>query len=286
MMTGLLDAVLKGSDNLASHWNQSYVVWRNAVDPASLIGSDEIERRLEASMLEWPYFTLLQDGQAPAVESYTSVRDVIGKKRDRFPCRNAILKYMDEGATLKLNSPSHWHRRTRDLVRELEAHLPASVTSYVFWTPNESRGMLPHRDAAHVLAVQLEGTKRWHLYAGPEDVASAAGLDVNTDRKSHEFTLYPGDALYLPHGWPHDAVAIDGSSLHLTFTLAEPTPEDLLEAVLRRFTKGREELIRHHHLRTLEEKSNEVREKLLLDINEITQQDWIEVALQMKREVN
>ena len=31
-----------------------------------------------------------------------------------------------------------------------------------------------------------------------------------------EVTLSPGDLMYLPRGYPHDAASADGASLHLT----------------------------------------------------------------------
>lgn len=35
--------------------------------------------------------------------------------------------------------------------------------------------MLPHRDAAHVVAVQLEGFKTWELYADNDQIRADAG---------------------------------------------------------------------------------------------------------------
>jgi hypothetical protein len=35
-----------------------------------------------------------------------------------------------------------------------------------------------------------------------------------------EVTMRPGDVLYLPRGWYHDALAKDGPSLHVTFSVA------------------------------------------------------------------
>ncbi|MGW5126944.1 JmjC domain-containing protein [Streptomyces sp. NPDC004069] len=149
--------------------------------------------------------------------------------------------------------------------------------------PPESRGMLPHRDASHVVAVQLEGRKEWQLYAEDDQVRSSAGLDVDADRPSHTFVLEPGDVLYLPHGWPHDAVARDGDSLHLTFTLTEPTPDDLLEALGAYVLDHNWELAHRFHATTLEERTANVREALLAAA--LDDDTWAQTALRPQREV-
>jgi hypothetical protein len=269
---------------LEGAWGVSHRILKNAVDVSTLLTSSDIEGWLQASLLKWPYFTLLKHGEVPPVSSYTSVRDVIGQKRDGFPDAAAVRRHMDRGATLKLNQLQDWHRQTRDVARGLEEFLPVAANSYVFWTPDESRGMLPHRDAAHVVAIQLEGRKRWHLCADADQVGASAGLDVDAGRPTHEFTMEPGDVLYLPHGWPHDAVAKDGPSLHLTFTLTEPTPEDLAEAFLRRFVEDEHDLVHYFHQRPLDARTAEVRAALYERAKDMDSDRWTDTALASMRE--
>jgi ribosomal protein L16 Arg81 hydroxylase len=269
---------------LGESWGVSHRVLKGAVDVSRLLTSADIDGWLDASLLKWPYFTLLKHGEQPPLTSYTSVRDVIGQKHGGFPDPAAIRRYLDQGASLKLNQPSDWHRPTRALARELEEFLPVAVASYVFWTPAEQRGMLPHRDAAHVVAIQLEGRKEWHLYAEPAQIGADAGLDVNSSRPTHVFTMEPGDVLYLPHGWPHDAIAKDGASLHLTFTLTEPTPEDLVEALLQHFLEQEHDLVHRFHARPLEARTREVRAALLAQAKNLEGARWTQTALEMKRE--
>ncbi|MFF4102611.1 JmjC domain-containing protein [Streptomyces sp. NPDC001903] len=269
---------------LEDAWGVSHRILKNAVDVSDLLGSADIERWLDASLLKWPYFTLLKHGEVPPVTSYTSVRDVIGQKREGFPDPVAVRRHMERGATLKLNQLQDWHRQTRDIARGLEEFLPVAANSYVFWTPDESRGMLPHRDAAHVVAIQLEGRKEWHLYAEPDQVGAGAGLDVDASRPTHVFTMEPGDVLYLPHGWPHDAVAVDGPSLHLTFTLTDPTPENLVEAFLQRFLEDEPELVHHFHQRPLDERTSAVRAALYEQAKTLDGARWTRTAVESMRE--
>jgi hypothetical protein len=47
-----------------------------------------------------------------------------------------------------------------------------------------------------------------------------------------EFVLGPGDTLYLPRGWPHEAETSDAASLHVTVGVHPPTRLDALRAAL------------------------------------------------------
>lgn len=279
-LTDSLSALLTDPQFAANGWGRSHAVWKNAVDPAALLTSGDIDRRLDASLLRWPYFTIVRNGEEPPSHAYTKTRDVIGQMRAGFPDAAKIRKMMfAEGASLKLNQLSDWHRPTRRISELLERILPVVVATYAFWTPAERVGMLPHRDAAHVIALQLEGCKEWHLYAKPEQVASTAGLHAVDGPPTHSFVLEPGDMLYLPHGWPHEAVAREGSSLHLTFTMTEPTPEDLVNALLEHVRTESHELFFRHHARALETKSEEVRMALLAATKSFESEAWLRSAL-------
>jgi hypothetical protein len=282
-VTDNLVGLLRAEGIFDDKWGSDLAILRGAVDPSQYITTEFITGKLEHSLLRWPYFSLLRDGKVPHVSTFTMDRDVIGHKRDGFPNPVAIRRLMDAGATLKLNQLSDWHRDTRTLVRDVEAIAPVAVSSYVFWTPPENRGMLPHRDAAHVIAIQLEGRKEWSLYAADEQIRSGAGLDVDSAKPSHTFVLEPGDVLYLPHGWPHDAIAKDGRSMHLTLTLTEPTPDDLLEALGGRFESTNHELMHRHHALSLEDKSSSVKDAILDQVSTLDEHTWLQLALTTMR---
>jgi hypothetical protein len=174
-------------------WGNSHRVLKGVISQSSLLTSAEIEDWLEASLLQWPYFTVLKQGEQPPVGSYTTVRDVIGQRRGGFADPAAISRLMAQGATLKLNQLSDWHRPTRDLARRLEEFLPTVVASYVFWTPAEQRGMLPHRDAAHVIASIAAMTE----LVVPRSMPTATAITLTTDpghRRRSQTRLTSGPA--------------------------------------------------------------------------------------------
>jgi ribosomal protein L16 Arg81 hydroxylase len=233
-LTRLVDDV----DLVGSFWNREHGLFKGAVPADGLITEDDIQDMLDAGLLRWPYFTLLKQGQQPEVTAFTATRNVAGHHVKGFADAVKVRELLADGATMKMSQLEDWHAPIRGLMDEIEARLPAELKAYVFYTPCDNTGMLPHRDGSHVLALQLAGAKEWTIYDAPDQVDSRPGLDVDPDSRSHTFVMEPGDVLYLPHGFPHVATARGGTSLHLTLTITEPAPADLVEALLTTFEPG------------------------------------------------
>jgi hypothetical protein len=87
-----------------------------------------------------------------------------------------------------------------------------------------------------VLVLQVAGQKRWLVY---EPVFE---LPLKHQRYSAELgepgatvldlTLEPGDTLYLPRGWLHEALTSERDSLHLTIGINTYTTRDAVRAAL------------------------------------------------------
>jgi 50S ribosomal protein L16 3-hydroxylase len=72
-------------------------------------------------------------------------------------------------------------------------------------------GVGPHFDSYDVFLLQGAGRRRWRI-SHQRDLAllERAPLKLLRDfRPQQEWTLEPGDMLYLPPGWAHDGVALD-----------------------------------------------------------------------------
>lgn len=85
-----------------------------------------------------------------------------------------------------------------------------------------------HFDLHHVFAVQVEGEKTWRLYENraespvsfpAEDADARRWFAETRGRLMTEVRMRPGDVLYLPRGWYHDAMTTEGASLHVTFSV-------------------------------------------------------------------
>jgi hypothetical protein len=132
---------------------------------------------------------------------------------------------MSDGATLVLQA---LHRSWPPLVQfgsRLAAEIghPVQINAYI--TPAQNQGFAPHYDVHDVFVLQLAGRKRWTIHepvvTDPLDnqpwenhrVAVAARA---AEQPVIDTVLEPGDALYLPRGTIHSAVAQGEMSIHLT----------------------------------------------------------------------
>jgi hypothetical protein len=140
------------------------------------------------------------------------------------------------GATIVLQGLHlHW-RPAAVYCRGLEAALGCPVQANAYYTPASAQGFAVHHDTHDVFVLQVAGTKRWLWY---QPVVELPTGDQRFSRERHDpgrpaadFTLEPGDTLYLPRGWPHQAHTSDSDSLHLTIGLHPQTRLDALRAAL------------------------------------------------------
>jgi len=140
------------------------------------------------------------------------------------------------GATIILQALQlHW-QPVAVYCRALEQRLGFPVQANAYATPAGAQGFAVHHDTHDVFVLQVSGTKRWRIYA------PVVELPLSGQRWSpelgdpgppiDELELQAGDTLYLPRGWPHEAVAQEDDSLHITVGMHVPTRLDALRAAL------------------------------------------------------
>ncbi|WP_448613146.1 cupin domain-containing protein [Modestobacter sp. URMC 112] len=154
---------------------------------------------------------------------------------------DAVLRLFAEGSTVVLQG---LHRLWPPLIEfagqlALDLGHPTQVNAYV--TPPSSRGFSPHYDVHDVFVLQVAGEKHWTIHepvlADPlrsqpwtdrtAEVAAAAQRPPVIDT-----VLRPGDALYLPRGYLHSAVALGETSAHLTVGVHPVTRWGAVESAL------------------------------------------------------
>ncbi|XP_041999483.1 uncharacterized protein LOC121748957 isoform X2 [Salvia splendens] len=116
----------------------------------------------------------------------------------------------------------------------------AGVNMYL--TPSDSQGLARHSDDHCVFVCQLIGTKRWKVYPRPDSKLprlygpcySLHGLEDegHAGHEHQQFVLKEGDILYIPRGFPHEAITdVDDDnvatvkfSLHMTLAIEIEPP--------------------------------------------------------------
>ena len=170
----------------------------------------------------------------------------LGKYTENIPWRpgsfseravvSRIAEEFEGGATIVIQGLNlHWHPAAL-YCRELEVALGCPVQANAYYTPGSAQGFAVHHDTHDVFVLQVSGRKRWRLYEPVLELPlkkqrwSAELGDVG--EPVEDLVLEPGDTLYLPRGWPHEAATSDEESLHITVGLHPQTRLDALRAAL------------------------------------------------------
>ena len=145
----------------------------------------------------------------------------------------AIAEHYMRGATIIL---PHLHDSLLNLgefCRSLEEVFSCHVQTNIYLTPSGNQGFPPHYDNHDVFVMQIGGAKAWRLYGVPIETPYR-GEQFEAGRHqpgevTREFTMNPGDCVYIPRGLMHDAENVgDEPSLHITVGLITKTWADLL----------------------------------------------------------
>ncbi|HEU0276535.1 MAG TPA: cupin domain-containing protein, partial [Rhodanobacteraceae bacterium] len=114
--------------------------------------------------------------------------------------------------TLLVQDVDKWHPATAELLGAFgfipSWRLDDVMVSYA----TDGGGVGAHVDQYDVFLIQGLGRRRWAIDARPQpnvDFRDDVPLKLLREfRPSHEWTLAPGDLLYLPPGVPHDGIAV------------------------------------------------------------------------------
>lgn len=136
-----------------------------------------------------------------------------------------------DGASCAVNHAEFASPDFARLCRSLRDRL-AHVYVNMYVTPAGSQAVPPHADDRDVFVLQLCGAKQWKVYGTPpiklpysDEQVGKNGLDVPEallkSQPAIECTLHPGDVLYMPRGYVHEASCPgDSSSWHATLAVA------------------------------------------------------------------
>ncbi len=225
------------------YWDHEPLLVR-AADPAryvDLFSWDAADELLSERGLRTPFLRVVRDGVIQPASAFTASGGLGATIADQVSDDKVAL-LLSQGATLVLQGLHRTWRPVTDFARELVDELghPVQVNAYI--TPAGARGFARHYDVHDVFVLQVEGAKTWQVRPpvtpGPplpdeewtryRDAVERAGAEP-----AHlDVTLNPGDCLYLPRGWLHEAAAGDDGSVHLTLGIHPVTGRAVLDALV------------------------------------------------------
>ncbi|MFC5342579.1 JmjC domain-containing protein [Brevundimonas staleyi] len=169
---------------------------------------------------------LVHNGEPVAADRYCIVaRTEAGPVLRPSPAKVEVL--LASGASLILDEVRDLTPDIQALSETLGQEFAALIGANLYCSFGGVQGFGTHYDLHDVFAIHCEGEKVWRLYRNraPDPVAPPSEADPRAYYTAtrgplvREVVMRPGDVLYLPRGWYHDALATEGVSLHLTISV-------------------------------------------------------------------
>jgi lysine-specific demethylase/histidyl-hydroxylase NO66 len=186
--------------------------------------------------LRYPGFRLVKAGEQLRAREYTV--DIPWRPTAFSGTADVerVLAEWERGATIVLQGLHLTRPEVGAFCRSLEGMLGHPAQANAYYTPRAAQGLPVHHDTHDVFVLQVAGEKRWLVYE------PALELPLKNQRYSPELggpgdavedlIMRPGDALYLPRGWLHEALTSEADSLHLTIGINVVTWLDAFRAAL------------------------------------------------------
>jgi hypothetical protein len=148
----------------------------------------------------------------------------------------ALSNQYTQGKTIFVHKLEQRWKSVATLCRDLEATLHHPVNASMFLTPRNSQGVSAHFDSVEVFVLQIEGSKHWRLYKPTVELPLQEIFEPipreQIGAPIQEVHVKPGDLIYIPRGFIHEAFASDDSSLHITVAVSVFRWTDLVRAAL------------------------------------------------------
>jgi ribosomal protein L16 Arg81 hydroxylase len=181
-----------------------------------------------AGLFTWPALNDLLNSSAfphPHIEISSA------GKRDRHATRESIIEQCRAGASLVFRQLQLFDPRVGELTRALEAETGEPMFATLVVSQPSHATVERHWDRYDGFVFHLEGRKAWTVYEEPAEkpiVFFAKNREAPASRPRLEGELQPGDLLYVPRGYWHEALAQRGLSVHLTVGVMARTGIDFL----------------------------------------------------------
>ena len=198
----------------------------------AVLSTAVVERRLLAGGTVFPQARLVRPGGTLHPRHYTTPTTPWGMAAVRdLLAPAAVLQRMRDGYGVALGDAHRWHAPLAAWVWGLEGALHRRITANIYRTDPRAPAFPPHYDQQDVVALQVEGRKRWRVHAPvlpwPTHHHPCPREGVVPGPVVLDAVLEPGDLLVLPRGFVHEAIAVGGPSLHVSLSALPWTLLDL-----------------------------------------------------------
>ena len=186
---------------------------------------------------------LVMDGTPVPAEQYCGRATSRDNAHVLQPEAAKVRDWVQRGASVVMNDVDSLTPGLAAVSAALEGAGLGKAQGNVYISWKSHKAFPAHYDTHEVWAVQVEGEKTWNLWEGRADWPIAHPVFRSQPQAQHEqakgrirerVLMQPGDLLYLPRGWYHDALAEAPASVHIAYGVHAPLGMDLLNILLER----------------------------------------------------
>lgn len=154
-----------------------------------------------------------------------------------------LQKILRRGASIVLNDIDAMSDGLKNIKQVLTGFSGGKVESNLYYSQPGHQAFPVHFDVHEVFALQIEGRKRWRVYQQAHRFPINHLAFLSSDTAAHEkakgpmlmdFVMRPGDMIYLPAGYYHQAICTDSVSVHLSFSVIEMIGLDVISELFDR----------------------------------------------------
>jgi ribosomal protein L16 Arg81 hydroxylase len=170
----------------------------------------DLETFMLSETLPVELFRVMKDGEVDGATGRTERITIHTGRQTNLLDNSELLKSLGAGQTIEIDGT---RRVLPTLTRFVDGLVNETMPPIVkiFVTPAHATGLTVHYDTPEVFTMQIAGTKQWTLYKQMHRLVSSAQYRNMLDEcrtpgePVAEFTVKPGDLLYIPGGVPYRA---------------------------------------------------------------------------------
>ena len=203
-----------------------------------LLTFQDVNAFMSRNDIRYPYLRLVKNGRELPLIDYA---DDFVYGSNIFPGlldNDKVFQHYADGATLSFQIFQKCMDGLSRFCNALEARLRFQTQVNIFVTPPNSKGFTAHYDDHSFFILQISGSKHWNIYGNPVELplqefrTKAATPELGDPQM--RVSLNPGDMLYLPRGFYHEAHTTDQTSVHVTLGIFPYTWSQIIERQLSR----------------------------------------------------
>ena len=144
---------------------------------------------------------------------------------------------LSRGSSVVLNDVCELSQGIMEIREIFGAWTEGKLDCNIYFSQKGHQAFPVHYDVHDVLAIQVEGHKHWQIFEQGIDhpinhpmFLNRKQMNPTQERQTPllDFIFEPGDLVYIPSGYFHHAMCLEGVSLHLSYGMVEMIGMDII----------------------------------------------------------